>query len=146
MASFQGLGLTIGNLGWQVPQDEMDAASRRARLRGASKLRLGGGRRQRPLLGLSIAGYQDIDLTGGAVPPTPFYARPRPMMMAAMAAPIATPDAQNVTHFDRGSGCFFAGRGTPLSPFRTTDLSLIHIGLDANAGCGHGAQPFVAGP
>ena len=66
----------------------------------ASQRLPGSGRRrptQLPRLGLSIAGYQDIDLTGGAVPPTPFYARPRPMMMAAMAAPIATPDAQNVT-------------------------------------------------
>jgi uncharacterized protein YggE len=96
VGQLQGLGLTIGNLGWQVPQDEMDAASRRARLAALARLREEAADAA-STLGLSIAGYQDIDLTGGAVPPTPFYARPRPMMMAAMAAPIATPDAQNVT-------------------------------------------------
>ena len=74
----------------------MDAASRRARLAALARLREEAADAA-STLGLSIAGYQDIDLTGGTVPPTPFYARPRPMMMAAMAAPIATPDAQNVT-------------------------------------------------
>jgi uncharacterized protein YggE len=95
VGQIQGLGLTIGNLGWQVPQDEMDAASRRARLEALTRLRQEAAAAA-STMGLSIAGYQDIDLTGGAIPPTPFYARPRPMMMAAMAAPIATPDSQSV--------------------------------------------------
>lgn len=96
VGQLQGLGLTIGNLGWQVPPDEMDAAGRKARLDALNKLR------QEAIdaaatLGMSVVGYQDIDLTGGSTPPTPFFARPRPMMMAAMAAPIATPDTQSVS-------------------------------------------------
>jgi uncharacterized protein YggE len=96
VAQLQGLGMTIGNLGWQVPQDEMDAAGRKARLEALTKLRQEASDAA-GTLGMSVAGYQDIDLTGGSSPPTPFFARPRPMMMAAMAAPIATPDAQDVT-------------------------------------------------
>jgi uncharacterized protein YggE len=92
----QGLGLTIGNLGWQVPQDVLDAAGRKARLEALSQLRQEASDAANTL-GLTVAGYQDIDLTGGNNPPTPLFARPRPMMMAAMAAPIAKPDAQTVT-------------------------------------------------
>lgn len=98
IAQLQGLGLTIGNLGWQVPQDEMDVASRRARLGALTTLRQEAADAA-ATMGLSIAGYQNIDLTGGAIPPTPLYARPRPVMMAvaAMAPPIATPDSQSVS-------------------------------------------------
>lgn len=97
VGQLQGLGLTIGNLGWQVSQDEMDAAGQRARLEALTKLRQEASDAA-STLGLSIAGYQDIDLTGDGIPPTPLYARPgRMMMAAAMAPPIATPDAQNVT-------------------------------------------------
>jgi uncharacterized protein YggE len=96
VAQLQGLSLTIGNLGWQVPQDEMDAANQKARLDALSKLRQEASDAA-GALDMVVAGYQDIDLTGGNNLPTPFFARPRPMMMAAMAAPIATPDAQTVT-------------------------------------------------
>ena len=92
----QGLGLTIGNLGWQVPQDVLDAAGRKARLKALSQLRQEASDAANTL-SLTVAGYQDVDLTGGNNPPTPFFARPRPMMMAAMAAPIATPDSQSVS-------------------------------------------------
>ncbi len=96
VGQLQGLGLTIGNLGWQVPQDKLDAASRQARLEALTKLRQDAADAA-SAMGLSIVGYQDIDLTGGANPPVPIFAPARPMMMAAMAAPIATPDAQTVT-------------------------------------------------
>jgi uncharacterized protein YggE len=73
------------------------AAGRKARLEALSKLRQEASDAA-GALGMSVAGYQDIDLTGGSNPPTPFFPRPRPMMMAAaMAAPIATPDAQTIT-------------------------------------------------
>ena len=74
----------------------MDAAGRKARLEALSQLRQEASDAANTL-GLTVAGYQDIDLTGGNNPPTPLFARPRPMMMAAMAAPIAKPDAQTVT-------------------------------------------------
>ena len=96
VGQLQGLGLTIGNLGWQVPQDDLDAAGRKARFEALSKLRQEASEAA-SALGLTVAGYQDIDLTGGNIPPTPFFARPRPMMMAAMAAPISTPDSQSVS-------------------------------------------------
>ena len=96
VGQLQGLGLTIGNLGWQVPQDDLDAAGRKARFEALSKLRQEASEAA-SALGLTVAGYQDIDLTGGNSPPTPFFARPRPMMMAAMAAPISTPDSQSVS-------------------------------------------------
>jgi uncharacterized protein YggE len=95
VGQLQGLGLTIGSLGWQVPQDALDAAGRRARLEALSSVRQEAAEAA-SALGMAVAGYQDIDLTGGNAPPTPFFARPRPMMMAAMAAPISTPDAQSV--------------------------------------------------
>jgi hypothetical protein len=87
-------GLAIGTLGWRVPQDELDAAGRQARLKALSSLR-----REAPAaaqtLGLSVAGYQSVDLSGG---PTPIFGRPRPMMaMAAMVPPIATADSRDVT-------------------------------------------------
>jgi uncharacterized protein YggE len=96
VGQLQGLGLTIGNLGWQVPQDDLDGAGRKARFEALSRLRQEASDAA-SALGLTVAGYQDIDLTGGNSPPTPFFARPRPMMMAAVAAPIATPDAQTVS-------------------------------------------------
>lgn len=94
VGQLQGLGLTIGNLGWQVPQDDLDAAGRTARLEALTTLRQEAtGAAQ--ALGLTVAGFQSVDLSGG---PAPLFGRPRPMMaMAAMAPPIATPDAQNVT-------------------------------------------------
>jgi uncharacterized protein YggE len=97
VGQLQGLGLTIGNLGWQVPLADLDAAGRKARLEALSKLRQEASDAAN-VLGMSVAGYQDIDLTGGSSPPTPFFARSHPMMMAAaMAAPIATPDSQSVS-------------------------------------------------
>jgi len=96
VGQLEGLGLTIGNLGWQVPQDDLDAAGRKARFEALSKLRQEASEAA-SALGLTVAGYQDIDLTGGNSPPTPFFARSRPMMMTAMAAPIATPDSQSVS-------------------------------------------------
>jgi uncharacterized protein YggE len=94
VGQMQTLGLAIGNLGWQVPQDELDAAGRQARLKALSSLR------QEAVaaattLGLSVAAYQSIDLSGG---PIPVVDRPRSMMaMAAMAPPITTADPQDVT-------------------------------------------------
>jgi uncharacterized protein YggE len=96
VGSLQGQGLTISYLGWQVPPNDLDAAGRRARLQALNSLRQEVGQAA-GTMGMSIAGYQDIDLTGGTTPP-PLFPRPRPMMMAAaMASPLATPDVQSVT-------------------------------------------------
>jgi uncharacterized protein YggE len=57
VGQLQGLGLTIGNLGWQVPQDVLDAAGRKARLEALSKLRQAASDAA-SALGLTVAGYQ----------------------------------------------------------------------------------------
>ena len=90
----QALGLSIGNLGWQVPQDELDAAGRKARLEALSSLHQEAAAAAK-VLGLEVAAYEAVDLSGG---PAPIFNGPRPMMAAmAMPAPIATRDSQAVT-------------------------------------------------
>jgi predicted secreted protein len=94
VGQLQTLGLAIGNLGWQVPQDELDAVGRHARLKALSSLRQEATAAAQ-ILGLIVAGYKCVDLSGR---PTPIFGGPRPMMaMAAMAPPMATADAQDVT-------------------------------------------------
>jgi uncharacterized protein YggE len=93
VGQLQAIGLSLGNLGWQVPQDEADAAGRKARLQALASLR------QEALaaaqtLDLSVEGYQSVDLTGG---PSPILS-PAPMQMeAAMAPPLASADSQNIS-------------------------------------------------
>jgi hypothetical protein len=94
VGQLQTLGLSIGNLGWQAPSDELDAAGRQARLKSLSSLRQEATAAAQTL-GLAVAGYQTVDLSGG---PTPIFGRPRPMMAtAAMAVPMATADSRDVT-------------------------------------------------
>ena len=94
VGQLQTLGHAIGNLGWQVPQDELDAVGRQARLKALSSLRQEATAAAQ-ILGLIVAGYKCVDLSGG---PTPIFGGPRPMMAtAAMAPPMATADAQDVT-------------------------------------------------
>jgi uncharacterized protein YggE len=96
VGQMQALGLSLGNLGWQVPQDEADAAGRKARLEALAALR------QEALsaaqtLDLSVQGYQSVDLTCG---PSPIFspgAMPQAQMAAAMAPPLASADSQNVS-------------------------------------------------
>ena len=93
VGQLQALGLSLGNLGWQVPPDEADAAGRKARLQALASLR------QEALaaaqtLDLSVEGYQSVDLTGG---PSPILI-PAPMQTeAAMAPPLASADSQNIS-------------------------------------------------
>lgn len=94
VGQLQTLGLAIGNLGWQVPQDDLDAAERQARLKALSSLRQEAAAAAQTL-GLTVVSYQSVDLTGG---PVTIFARPRPMMaMAAIAPPMATADTQDVS-------------------------------------------------
>jgi len=89
----QAIGLSLGNLGWQVPPDEADAAGRKARLQALASLR------QEALaaaqtLDLSVEDHQSVDLTGG---PSPILS-PAPMQMeAAMAPPLASANSQDIT-------------------------------------------------
>ncbi len=93
VGQLQAIGLSLGNLGWQVPPDEADAAGRKARLQALASLR------QEALaaaqtLDLSVEGYQSVDLTGG---PSPILS-PAPMQMAAaMAPPLASADSQDIS-------------------------------------------------
>lgn len=95
VGQLQALGLSLGNLGWQVPQDEQDAATRKVRLQALATLR------QEALaaaqvLGLYVQGYQSVDLTGGQSPI--FSPGPQPMQMAAaMAPPLASADPQDIS-------------------------------------------------
>lgn len=92
----QALGLTIGSLGWQVSPDQADAAGRNARLAALAMLRAEAVQAAQTL-GLAIAGYQSVDLSGG---PTPIFGQaqsaPAPLM-AAMAPPLASASSQDVT-------------------------------------------------
>ncbi len=92
VGQLQAIGLSLGNLGWQVPPDEADAAGRKARLQALASVR------QEALaaaqtLDLSVEGYQSVDLTGGRSP----ILSPAPMQMAAMAPPLASADSQNIS-------------------------------------------------
>jgi uncharacterized protein YggE len=93
VGQLQAFGLSLGNLGWQVSQDQADAAGRKARLQALAALR------QEALaaaqtLDMSVEGYQSVDLTGG---PSPILS-PAPMQMeAAMAPPLASADSQNIS-------------------------------------------------
>jgi uncharacterized protein YggE len=92
VGQLQAFGLSLGNLGWQVPQDQADAAGRKARLQALAALR------QEALaaaqtLGMSVEGYESVDLTGG---PDPILS-PAPMQMAAMAPPLASANSQDIT-------------------------------------------------
>jgi uncharacterized protein YggE len=92
VGQLQAIGLSLGNLGWQVPPDEADAAGRKARLQALARLR------QEALaaaqtLDLSVEGYQSVDLTGG---PSPILS-PAPAQMAAMAPPLASADSQDIS-------------------------------------------------
>jgi uncharacterized protein YggE len=93
VGQLQAIGLALGNLGWQVPPDEADAAGRKARLQALASVR------QEALaaaqtLDLSVEGYQSVDLTGGRSP----ILSPAPMQMeAAMAPPLASADSQNIS-------------------------------------------------
>ena len=81
----QALGLSISNLGWQVPQDQADAADRKARLAALATVRAEATQFAQTL-GLSL-GYQSIDLTGGTSPIfSSGQGAPVPQM-AAMALP-----------------------------------------------------------
>lgn len=94
VGQLQALGLSIGNLGWQVPAAEWDAAGRKARLEALASLRQEAAAAAK-ILGLEVAAYETVDLSGG---PTPIFNGPRPMMAAmAMPAPMATRDSQTVT-------------------------------------------------
>jgi uncharacterized protein YggE len=97
VGQMQALGLTLGNLGWQVPQDQADAAGRKARLAALASLRAEAAQAAQTL-GLSVGGYQSIDLTGG--PTSIFNQRkggPVPQMAAETAPPLASTDAQDIT-------------------------------------------------
>ena len=93
VGQLQSIGLSHGNLGWQVPPDEADAAGHKARLQALAALR------QEALaaaqtLDLSVEDYQSVDLTGGRSP----ILSPAPMQMeAAMAPPLASADSQNIS-------------------------------------------------
>jgi len=94
VGQLQALGLSVGNLGWQVPDAELDAAGQKARLEALVSLRQEAAAAAKAL-GLEVAGYSTIDLTSG---PTPIFNGPRPMMATmAMPAPMATRDDQAVT-------------------------------------------------
>jgi uncharacterized protein YggE len=71
VGQLQGMGLTLGNLGWQVGQDEQDAAARKARLQALATLRREAEESARTL-GLFVQGYQSVDLTSGPSPGTQF--------------------------------------------------------------------------
>jgi hypothetical protein len=92
----QALGLSIGNLGWQVQPDQANAAGRKARLAALATLRAEPAQAAQTL-GLSVQGYQSVDLTGG---PSPIL-NPGPMrqvqMAAAMAPPLASASSQDIT-------------------------------------------------
>jgi uncharacterized protein YggE len=96
VGQLQALRLSIGTLGWQVPQDQADAAGRNARMAALAMLRAEAGQAAQTL-GLAVAGYQSVDLSGG---PTPIFgqaqAAPVPQM-AAMAPPLASASRQDVT-------------------------------------------------
>jgi uncharacterized protein YggE len=92
VGQLQALGLSLGNLGWQVPQDETDAAARKARLEALAALRREA-LAAAQTLGVSVQGYQAVDLSGG---PSPIFS-PAPMQMEAMAPPLAAAGAQNIT-------------------------------------------------
>ena len=112
VGQLQELGLTIGSLGWQVPQEGLDAAGRHARLAALASLREEAGEAA-SALGLVVDRYQAIDLSGG---PRPVFDGPRPMMAAvAMASPMATPDAQQVTATVTADVVLTRPRGLPAS-------------------------------
>jgi uncharacterized protein YggE len=92
VGQLQALGLSVGNLGWQVPQDQADAAGRKARLQALAALRQEA-LAAAQILGLSVQGYQSVDLTGG---PSPILS-PAPMQMAAMAPPLASANSQDIS-------------------------------------------------
>jgi uncharacterized protein YggE len=93
VGQLQAIGLSLGNLGWQVPPDEADAAGRKPRLQALASLRQEAVAAAQTL-DLSVEGYQSVDLTGG---PSPILS-PAPMQMeAAMAPPLASADSQNIS-------------------------------------------------
>jgi predicted secreted protein len=94
VGQLQALGLSIGNLGWQVPEAELEAAGQKARLEALASLRQEAAAAAK-VLGLEVAAYETVDLSGS---PAPIFNGPRPMMAAmAMPAPMATRDSQAVT-------------------------------------------------
>jgi uncharacterized protein YggE len=92
VGQLQAIGLSLGNLGWQVLPDEADAVGRKARLQALASLREEAFAAAQTL-DLSVEGYQSVDLTGGRSP----ILSPAPMQMAAMAPPLASADSQNVS-------------------------------------------------
>ena len=87
VGQLQAIGLSLGDLGWQVPPDEADAAGRKARLQALASVR-------QEALAAAQTLDMSVDLTGG---PSPILS-PAPMQMeAAMAPPLASADSQNIS-------------------------------------------------
>jgi uncharacterized protein YggE len=95
VGQLQTLGLSLGNLGWQAPQDEVDAAARNARSEALATLQqeaLGAAH----TLGRSVQGLRSVDLTGGPSPNFSLGPVRQVQMAAAMAPPLASADSQDI--------------------------------------------------
>jgi uncharacterized protein YggE len=91
----QAIGLAVGDLGWQVPAEQAEAARRDATIKALTALRQEAAAAA-AVLGLQVAGYHSIDLSGG---PMPMPMRASRMMAAAagMPSPQATAQPQDIT-------------------------------------------------
>lgn len=93
----QAIGLTISDLGWQVPPDRAEAARREAAIKALTAVRQQAAAAAHAL-GLQVRGYETIDLSGGVIlRPMPSIRGGAVMMAAAKAAPQATSTPQNIT-------------------------------------------------
>jgi uncharacterized protein YggE len=93
----QAIGLTIGDLRWQVPPDRTAAALREATIYALTELRQEATAAANAL-GPQVQGYQLVDLAPAPMPVMSQARRAIRLQMApAMPAPQATPDSQNIT-------------------------------------------------
>lgn len=99
VGQLQEHGLTLTDLSWSVPREELAAARAKAQLEAIADLRKQAAAAAHAL-DLVIARYQMVDLDGGHVPVglrEDNLPMARAAAVASMAAPIATRDTQDVT-------------------------------------------------